>query len=116
MGSGVLRVDKGLKQISLPRAPKTHFPEKPKKLTKSSARIGYVSLVQNCIKHASEVSEENSCKIFSFKVFNKPPLAHVPFRGFFGLLAKVHTMIISPKKFGLMAKVHTMIISPKIRN
>jgi len=70
---------------------KTHFPEKPKKLTQSIVRIGDVSLVQNFIKHpqrAREVSEENSCKIFPLKVSNKPPLAHVPFRGFFGLMGE----------------------------
>jgi len=44
---------------------------KTKKADKSSVRIGDVSLVQNSTKHpqrASEVSEENSCKIFSLKV------------------------------------------------
>jgi len=50
---------------------KTHFPEKPKKLTKSRVRIGEVSLVQNSTKHpqrASEVSEENSNNFFLLKV------------------------------------------------
>jgi len=45
---------------------KNAFSWKPKKLTKRIVRIGDVSLVQNFTKHpqrASEVSEENSCKI-----------------------------------------------------
>ena len=37
-------------------------------------------------QRASEVSEENSCKIFSLKVWNKPPLAHVPFEAIWGHL------------------------------
>jgi len=40
------------------------------------------------------VSEENSCKIFSFKVFNKPPLAHVPFRGYFGLMGRPNLVTV----------------------
>jgi len=50
-------------------------------------RIGDLSLVQNSTKHpqcASEVRGENSCEIESLKVRNKPPLAQVTFRGFFG--------------------------------
>jgi len=53
------------------------FSWKPKKLTKSSVRIG-------------EVSEENSCKIFQLKVWNKLPLTHVPFP-FFLLVWSRHT-------------------------
>jgi len=56
---------------------KNAFSWKPKNLSKSTVRIGNVSLVQNSTKHpqrASEVSEEDSCK------------NHSKFRGFFGLM------------------------------
>jgi len=68
---------------------KNAFSWKPKKLTKSTVRIGNVSLVQNSTKYpqrASEVSGENSNKIWSLKVWNKPLLAPVPYRAFFGLM------------------------------
>jgi len=57
-------------------------------------RIGDVSLVQNSTKHpqcASEVNGENSCEILSLKVWNKAPLAPVPFRAFCGIM--VYTYI-----------------------
>ena len=69
---------------------KNAFSWKPKKLTQSTVRIGDVSL-QNSKKHpqcASEVSGENSCKISSLKVWNKPPLAPVPFRACFGIMGR----------------------------
>ena len=62
---------------------KTHFTKK--KLTKRSVRIGDVSLVQNSTKHpqrASEVSEENSCKIFHSKFETKPPWRMCHFEAF----------------------------------
>jgi len=62
---------------------KNAFSWKPKKLTKSTVKHGDVSLVQNSTKHpqrASETSGENSCKILSLKIWNKPPLVPVPFR------------------------------------
>ena len=52
-----------------------------------------MSLIQNSTnipECASEVTGENSCEIVSLKVCNKPTLAQVPLRGFFGLMVLSH--------------------------